>query len=68
MRKGAAAEAGLAALVDEHPEVIADVRGKGLMLGLKCVGPNTEFVAALRDEKPADGRRPATMSCGCCRR
>ena len=25
-----------------------DFRGKGLMLGLKCVGPNTEMVERLR--------------------
>lgn len=39
----------LAALVDRYPKVFADVRGTGLMLGLKAVMPNTEIVAALRD-------------------
>jgi acetylornithine/N-succinyldiaminopimelate aminotransferase len=28
--------------------VFADFRGKGLMLGLKCVGANTEMVERLR--------------------
>jgi acetylornithine/N-succinyldiaminopimelate aminotransferase len=28
-----------------------DVRGRGLMVGLKCKRPNTDLVAALRDEK-----------------
>jgi acetylornithine/N-succinyldiaminopimelate aminotransferase len=32
-----------------HPKVIAEVRGAGLMLGLKCGVPNTEMVAGLRE-------------------
>ncbi len=31
-----------------HPAVIAEVRGAGLMLGLKCVPPNGEVITALR--------------------
>ena len=34
----------LARLVAEHPDVFEDVRGQGLMLGLKMKVPNTEFV------------------------
>ncbi len=37
-------------LVARFPEVLAEVRGAGLMLGLKCVVPNTELVAKLREE------------------
>ena len=37
------------ALVEEFPTVLAEVRGAGLMLGLKTVVPNTEFIAKLRD-------------------
>jgi acetylornithine/N-succinyldiaminopimelate aminotransferase len=33
----------LGALVDEFPDLIDDVRGKGLLLGLKCVVPNTDL-------------------------
>ena len=36
----------LEALVAGHPEVFEEVRGAGLMLGLKCVIPNAEVVAA----------------------
>jgi len=36
----------LEGLVATHPEVFEEVRGAGLMLGLKCVVPNTEVVAA----------------------
>ncbi len=39
----------LAMLKDEHPGVIEDVRGEGLLLGLKLRVPNTEFAAALRE-------------------
>ena len=39
---------GVAQLVDKHQSVFADFRGKGLMLGLKCVGSNTEMVERLR--------------------
>jgi len=38
----------LSGLVAGHPDVFADVRGEGLMLGLKTKVPNTEFVAVLR--------------------
>jgi acetylornithine/N-succinyldiaminopimelate aminotransferase len=41
----------LAELKDRHPRIIAEVRGTALMLGLKLNVPNTEFVAALRDQK-----------------
>ncbi|MEJ2015717.1 MAG: aspartate aminotransferase family protein [Limibacillus sp.] len=36
-------------LVDRHPKVLAEVRGAGLMLGLKCHVPNTDLIAALRE-------------------
>jgi len=41
----------LAALADEHDAVIEDVRGQGLMLGLKCKIPNVKLLEALRAEK-----------------
>jgi acetylornithine/N-succinyldiaminopimelate aminotransferase len=40
----------LAEMKDRHPAVIAEVRGDGLLLGLRTVVPNTDLVAALRDE------------------
>lgn len=40
--------AGAEKLVAAYPKVFADVRGKGLMLGLKCVGSNLEMVDSLR--------------------
>jgi acetylornithine/N-succinyldiaminopimelate aminotransferase len=41
----------LAELMDTHPEVIAEVRGEGLMLGLGLHVPVANFVAAGRQEK-----------------
>ncbi len=41
----------LAEIKDRHPNVVADVRGEGLLLGLAAVGPNGELVDALRGEK-----------------
>ncbi|HEY2068917.1 MAG TPA: aspartate aminotransferase family protein [Rhizomicrobium sp.] len=38
----------LAGLIAEHPDVFEDVRGSGLMLGLKMKVPNTDFVDRLR--------------------
>jgi acetylornithine/N-succinyldiaminopimelate aminotransferase len=41
----------LAALKDSHPDVIEDVRGQGLMMGIKCRVKNTDFQAAALSEK-----------------
>jgi acetylornithine/N-succinyldiaminopimelate aminotransferase len=40
----------LARLKDEHPDVIEEVRGTGLMMGLKCKVPNTALQAAALDQ------------------
>jgi acetylornithine/N-succinyldiaminopimelate aminotransferase len=45
-RKAALFRQGLEGLVAAHPEVFEEVRGQGLMLGLKCKAPNTEVVKA----------------------
>ena len=41
----------LAEVKDRHPGVIAEMRGEGLLLGLRTITPNGEFVDALRAEK-----------------
>ncbi len=41
----------LAEIVDRHPKVIAEIRGEGLMLGLRCNLPNTDVSGTLFDEK-----------------
>jgi acetylornithine/N-succinyldiaminopimelate aminotransferase len=48
VKKGEGLAKGVAQLVDRHQGVFADFRGKGLMLGLKCVGSNTEMVERVR--------------------
>ncbi|QRE77490.1 aspartate aminotransferase family protein [Methylobacterium aquaticum] len=40
----------LAALKDRHPDVVDEIRGEGLMTGLRLLVPNTDFAAAARDE------------------
>ena len=40
----------LEALVARHPDVLADVRGAGLLLGLRCRVANTEMLDAVRAE------------------
>ncbi|MBM1175443.1 aminotransferase class III-fold pyridoxal phosphate-dependent enzyme, partial [Microvirga arabica] len=50
-RKGLLLKQRLAELKDRHPGVIADVRGHGLMMGLRSAVPNTEFIAAARAQK-----------------
>lgn len=39
----------LARIADEYPDVIEEVRGRGLLLGLKAKVPNTDLVAALKE-------------------
>jgi acetylornithine/N-succinyldiaminopimelate aminotransferase len=41
----------LAEIKDRHPGVVAEVRGEGLLLGLRTVCPNNDLVGALRAEK-----------------
>ena len=41
----------LAELKDRHPSVIAEVRGEGLLIGLRAAVPYGDLVSALREEK-----------------
>ena len=50
-RKALLMKQGLAAIADEFPDVIEEIRGTGLMLGLKCAMPAGEINAALRANK-----------------
>ncbi|HEX4532733.1 MAG TPA: aspartate aminotransferase family protein [Rhizomicrobium sp.] len=47
-RMGNYARQQLSRLISEHPTVFEELRGQGLMLGLKLNVPNTEFLAHLR--------------------
>ncbi len=42
---------GLASIVDRYPDVVSEIRGRGLLIGLKCVVPNVNLIQALRDER-----------------
>jgi acetylornithine/N-succinyldiaminopimelate aminotransferase len=41
----------LAELKDRHPAVIAEIRGEGLLLGLRLTVPNADFVNAALEQK-----------------
>ena len=41
---------GLAEIADRHPDIVEEIRGTGLMLGIKCKCPNIELLSAMRDE------------------
>jgi acetylornithine/N-succinyldiaminopimelate aminotransferase len=41
----------LASVVDRYPSVLAEVRGEGLLIGVKAVVPSGDLVGALRDQK-----------------
>ena len=41
---------GLAAIADKYPDVVEEMRGTGLMLGVKCKVPNAELLVAMRDQ------------------
>jgi acetylornithine/N-succinyldiaminopimelate aminotransferase len=40
----------LSGLSERYPDVVADIRGKGLLIGVKLVTPNREFMQHARDE------------------
>ena len=40
----------LAGIVDRHPDLFEEVRGEGLLIGLKCKRPVAEMNAAFRDQ------------------
>jgi acetylornithine/N-succinyldiaminopimelate aminotransferase len=41
----------LASVVDRYPSVLSEVRGEGLLIGVKAVVPSVDLVAALREQK-----------------
>ena len=56
----------LAGLQDEFADVIEEVRGEGLMLGLKLKAPNAAFVEAARAARSCSRYPPAIMWCESC--
>jgi acetylornithine/N-succinyldiaminopimelate aminotransferase len=41
----------LASVIDRHPDIVNEVRGEGLLIGIKAVVPSGDLVNALRDQK-----------------
>ena len=50
-QKGLLLKQMLAEIVDRYPRLVSEVRGKGLLLGLKAIVPNTDVIAAFREQK-----------------
>ena len=50
-RKGLLLKQRLASLNDRHPDIVAEIRGEGLMMGIKTRVANTEFVKAALAQK-----------------
>lgn len=51
MQRAAYLRAGLTTLIGEYPQVISEQTGLGFMVGLKCVIPNTDVIAALKEAR-----------------
>src|SRR6266851_5711320 len=41
----------LASVVDRYPQVLSEVRGEGLLVGVKAVVPSGDLITALREQK-----------------
>jgi acetylornithine/N-succinyldiaminopimelate aminotransferase len=41
----------LSGLKDRYPDVVVDIRGKGLLIGVKLATPNRDFMQHARDER-----------------
>jgi acetylornithine/N-succinyldiaminopimelate aminotransferase len=41
----------LASVVDRHADIVSEVRGEGLLIGVRAVVPSVDLVNALRAEK-----------------
>ena len=40
----------LASVVDSHPDIVAEIRGEGMLIGVRCIVPVGNVVAACRDQ------------------
>lgn len=40
----------LAAVADSHPDLVEEIRGEGLMIGVRCKTPNVDLVSAASEE------------------
>ena len=58
----------LAEIKDRHPNVVADVRGEGLLLGLALPSVRTASLSTRCAARSCSRSPLAIMSCGCCRR
>ncbi len=48
-KKGLYLKQRLASVIDAHPDVVAEVRGEGLLVGVRCITPVGDVITSLRD-------------------
>ncbi|MFK7863090.1 MAG: aspartate aminotransferase family protein [Pseudohongiellaceae bacterium] len=60
-RKGEYLQSELTRLTEKYPDVIESVHGLGLMIGLKCVIPNTDLLVKLRELHMIVGKSGSNM-------
>jgi acetylornithine/N-succinyldiaminopimelate aminotransferase len=60
-RKGEFLQSELTRLTQEFPDVVESVHGLGLMIGLKCVVPNTDVLVKLREHHMIVGKSGSNM-------
>ncbi|MFT4886973.1 MAG: acetylornithine/N-succinyldiaminopimelate aminotransferase [Pseudohongiellaceae bacterium] len=60
-RKGEFLQGELKRLTEEFPDIIESVHGLGLMIGLKCVVPNTDVLVKLREHHMIVGKSGSNM-------
>jgi acetylornithine/N-succinyldiaminopimelate aminotransferase len=60
-RKGELLQSELRKLTKEFPQLVESVHGLGLMIGLKCVIPNSDLLVKLRDHHMVVGKSGSNM-------
>lgn len=60
-RKGEFLQGELRRLTEEFPDVVESVHGLGLMIGVKCVVPNTDLLVKLREHHMIVGKSGSNM-------
>lgn len=40
----------LASVVDGHPDLVAEIRGEGMLIGVRCIVPAGDVITAIRDQ------------------
>ena len=66
--RASTSSSGSPSVVDSHPDLVDEVRGEGLLVGVRCKVPVAEVTAAHARPRTCSASAPATTSSACCRR